>query len=223
MRHRKAGRKLGRNASHRRAMFRNMASALFEHEQIVTTVAKAKELRPYVEKLITIARKGAAAERQAGTLRDKASEHDKRAQDLLEEARRHGTDTDAGKRSIENRRGVLQERYKLLAEWRRAVAPVLHARRLLIARLGNHRIEDDEEHDTVVQKLIKTIGPRFSDRPGGYTRIVRLTKRRLGDAGPTALIALVTSDSTTLRQKRSAESAEPAGSGAGKRREASGE
>src|ERR1700730_13909041 len=58
MRHLKAGRQLGRNASHRRAMFRNMAMALFRHERIVTTVAKAKEARPFIEKLITLARKG---------------------------------------------------------------------------------------------------------------------------------------------------------------------
>src|SRR5437762_6836553 len=57
MRHRKAGRRLGRNASHRRAMFRNMAMALFRHERIITTVAKAKEARPFIEKLITLAKK----------------------------------------------------------------------------------------------------------------------------------------------------------------------
>jgi large subunit ribosomal protein L17 len=58
MRHLKAGRRLGRNAAHRLAMFRNMAMALFRHERIVTTVAKAKEARPFIEKLITLAKKG---------------------------------------------------------------------------------------------------------------------------------------------------------------------
>ena len=196
-------------------MFRNMANALFEHERIVTTVAKAKELRPYVEKLITIARKGALANRGAETLRERASAHDKQSQDLLEEARRHGSDTDAGKKSIEKRRGVLQERYKLLAEWRRAVAPVLHARRRLIARIGNHHLEKNEEYDTVVQKLIQMIGLRYADRPGGYTRIVRLSKRRLGDAGPTALIALVTSDGAPPRKRR-AKPEEPVAAGKAK-------
>ena len=75
MRHLKRGRKLGRNASHRKAMFRNMANALFEHEEIVTTVAKAKELRPFAERLITLARAGALANRGAQKLREKASEH----------------------------------------------------------------------------------------------------------------------------------------------------
>ena len=60
MRHRVGGRKLQRTSSHRAALFRNMAAALIKHEQITTTTAKAKELRPYVEKLITLAKKGMA-------------------------------------------------------------------------------------------------------------------------------------------------------------------
>ena len=181
-------------------MFRNMANSLFEHEQIVTTVAKAKELRPFVEKLITVARKGASVNRDAQTLREKASEHDKRARDLLEEGRRLGLDTDKGRRVLQQRKQVLQERYQLLDEWRRANAPVLKARRLLISRLGKHAIEH-KDYDTVVHKLIGDIGPRFADRPGGYTRIVRLSKWRLGDAGPTAMISLVTTDGLPARRK----------------------
>ena len=64
MRHRVGGRKLGRTSSHRQAMFRNMAAALIKHEQITTTTAKAKELRPYVEKLITLAKKGGLSNRR---------------------------------------------------------------------------------------------------------------------------------------------------------------
>ena len=64
MRHRVAGRKLQRTTSHRNAMFRNMAAALIKHEQITTTVAKAKELRPYVEKLVTLAKKGGLSNRR---------------------------------------------------------------------------------------------------------------------------------------------------------------
>ena len=64
MRHRVGGRKLGRTSSHRTAMFRNMAAALIKHEQITTTTAKAKELRPYVEKLITLAKKGGLSNRR---------------------------------------------------------------------------------------------------------------------------------------------------------------
>ncbi len=74
MRHRKAGRKLNRTASHRKAMFANMAAALIEHEQIVTTLPKAKELRPIMDKLITLAKRGDLhARRQAiSRVRDKA-------------------------------------------------------------------------------------------------------------------------------------------------------
>jgi large subunit ribosomal protein L17 len=64
MRHRVGGRKLQRTASHRTALFRNQAAALIKHEQITTTLAKAKELRPYVEKLVTLAKKGGLANRR---------------------------------------------------------------------------------------------------------------------------------------------------------------
>src|SRR6059058_2553511 len=99
MRHLKAGRKLNRNAAHRAALMRNLTCALIEHGRIITTVAKAKALRPFVEKLITLAKKG-----------------------------------------------------------------TLHARRLAVARLHNKKM---------VTKLFKEIAPRFSDRPGGYTRIIK--------------------------------------------------
>src|SRR5690242_5415458 len=117
MRHLNAGRKLSRNASHRAALLRNLARALIEHGRIITTLEKAKETRPFVEKLITLAKKG-----------------------------------------------------------------TLHARRLAIARLH------DKE---AVAKLFKEIGPRFADRPGGYTRIIRRAERRLGDAGKTAFLELL--------------------------------
>ena len=64
MRHRVGGRKLQRTSAHRIALFRNMSAALIKHEQITTTVAKAKELRPYVEKLITLAKKGGLSNRR---------------------------------------------------------------------------------------------------------------------------------------------------------------
>jgi large subunit ribosomal protein L17 len=118
VRHRRKGRKLGRDASHRKALYANMCGALFEHGRIETTEAKAKELRPIAEKLITLARKdpmNVAAQRQAvAFLRSKDSVHN----------------------------------------------------------------------------LFHTVGPRFTERPGGYTRIVKLGPR-LGDAAPMAYVELV--------------------------------
>ena len=116
MRHRKKGRHLGRTASHRRATLRNMATSLFRHERIETTEAKAKELRPFAERLITLARRGD-----------------------------------------------------------------LHARRLA------RRSIDDRE---VLGKLFEDLGPRFAERPGGYTRVLKLGARK-GDGADMALIELV--------------------------------
>src|SRR5438034_6226576 len=114
MRHLRAGRKLGRNASHRLALKRNLAKALFEHGRIITTVEKAKEVRPFVEKLITLAKEGS-----------------------------------------------------------------LHSRRLALAKLPDR---------AVVAKLFSEIAPRFADRSGGYTRVIKRHERRLGDAGKTAFL-----------------------------------
>ena len=103
MRHRVAGRILQRTSSHRAALFRNMAAALIKHEQITTTLAKAKELRPYVEKLITLAKKGGLSNR----------------------------------------------------------------------RLAHARMLDDAQ----LVKLFDTIAPRYADRSGGYTRIIKAVLR----------------------------------------------
>ena len=119
MRHGKAGRKLNRTASHRAAMFANMAASLIEHEQIVTTLPKAKELRPVVEKLVTLAKRGD-----------------------------------------------------------------LHARRLVAARIRN---------ETMVKKLFATIGPRYAERNGGYTRVLK-AGFRYGDNAPLAVIEFVDRD-----------------------------
>ncbi|MCS7014615.1 MAG: 50S ribosomal protein L17 [Gemmatales bacterium] len=149
MRHLKAGRKLGRNAAHRRALMRNLAWALFEHERITTTVAKAKELRRFVEPIITLARKG-----------------------------------------------------------------TLHARRLVLARMGGKKriwMADKDGNEIEVdlfKKLFQEIAPRYRDRPGGYTRIIKLATRRLGDAAPTAIIELV-KEPLRLKERRQATAQEP--------------
>ena len=116
MRHRKKGRKLNRTASHRRATLRNLATSLFQHGRIRTTTAKAKELRPYAERLITLAKRGD-----------------------------------------------------------------LHARRLAATKIQDR---------AVLGSLFDDIGPRFAERPGGYTRILKLGNRK-GDAAEMSLIELV--------------------------------
>jgi len=150
MRHRQAGRHLNRTAEHRISLFRNLSRALITHERIVTTLPKAKELRPYVEKLITLAKKAAVVIAAAP------------ADDQV------------------------------------AKIKALHYRRLAMATLGPlHGTgiydKDDEKvaNDTVLKKLFREIGPRFVNRAGGYTRIVKQHYRRLGDGGTTAIIELL--------------------------------
>jgi large subunit ribosomal protein L17 len=128
MRHNVGYRKLGRVTEHRIALLRNQAIALLRHEKIETTMPKAKELRPFVERLITIAKRGVAA----GGANGKA----------------------------------------------------LHARRLVLAELPDK---------AVVGKLFDTLAPRFAERPGGYTRILRVGFRR-GDAAEVAHVELVGSE-----------------------------
>ena len=117
MRHKVSTVKLGRTTSHRHAMMRNMAASLIDHERIITTLPKARAMRPFVEKLVTMAKEDSVA-----------------------------------------------------------------GRRLAFARLRNKE---------AVSKLFATIGPRFKARPGGYCRILKLAKPRLGDNGQRAMLEFV--------------------------------
>ena len=131
MRHRVAGRHLSRTSSHRLALRRNMVSSLFEHETISTTLEKAKEVKGFAEKLITLGKTGTLA-----------------------------------------------------------------SRRRAISLLNNRAIYEEQDGQnvkvgTVIGKLFSEIAPRYLDRPGGYTRIIRLSKRRLGDNGKLVLLQLV--------------------------------
>ena len=166
MRHRLKGRQLSRNASHRLALFRNLSRALITHESITTTVPKAKELRPFIEKLITLARKAVAA----------------------------NDGTDAGK------------------------IAALHYRRQAIMKLGpiagsgvyNKDSEQDGVNDTVLKKLFNVVGPRYAARPGGYTRILKLHQRRLGDGGEQALIEFMKDDEAKVTGSTTKRAAAPA-------------
>jgi large subunit ribosomal protein L17 len=173
MRHRKRGRVLGRSPSHRKALLRNLASALFLTEldkdefldekqapkvkgRIITTLQKAKEVRPLVERCVTIACQ---------------------AQGALEDAKK--LSTDAERNSNEWRKWRKSKQWQ---QWAAAMAPVVKARRRLIRMLGRKR---------AAQLCFEVVAPRFVDRPGGYTRIMKLATPRLGDAGTRAILEFV--------------------------------
>ena len=142
MRHRVAGRRLSRTKEHRLAMRRNLVASLIQHETVSTTIEKAKEVKPFAEKLITLAKKGTLA-----------------------------------------------------------------ARRRAIALLGNRDIVDYEDGravktGTIIGKLFSELGPRYLDRPGGYTRIIRLSLRRLGDNGQLVLLQLIGADETLEKKDK---------------------
>ncbi len=160
MNHRRRGRKLNRNASHRLALFRNLSRALITHESIRTTVPKAKELRPFVEKLITLAKNAAKLTAADATANRVAALHLRR-QAMAKLGPMHGT-------GVYDKAGALVE--------------------------GN---------DTVLKKLFNVLGPRFVDRPGGYTRVLKLTYRRLGDAGETAVIELMKEGEVKTKVRKS--------------------
>ena len=133
---------MSRTKEHRLALRRNLAASLFQHETISTTMEKAKEVKPFAEKLITLARKGTLA-----------------------------------------------------------------ARRRAIALLGNRDIIADEDGEpvrkgTVVGKLFSELGPRYLDRAGGYTRIIRLSLKRLGDNGQLVLLQLVGADESSKKHAK---------------------
>jgi len=191
MRHRRKGRVLGRSPSHQRALLRNLASALMLTERdaeagevgapkvagrIITTLAKAKEVRPLVERCITIAKRGLIS---------------------IEQAREFGTSADRNSAAWKQWR--TSDRW---TQWARAVSPAVAARRRVLQLLG------DKQATRIV---FEKIAPRFVDRPGGYTRILKLATPRLGDAGPRAMIEFVGAEVAAGRsQAPKVEAARPA-------------
>ena len=171
MRHRRKGRVLGRSPAHRKALFSNMVAAIFLTERetteldtnapkvpgrIITTLEKAKEIRPLVEKCITIAKKGLAAEAKAV--------------EFATTAERGSDEWKAWRKSDQ------------WSKWADAKAPAITARRRVFAIIRD---------ELALSVLFSTIAPRFMDRPGGYCRIMRLAKPRLGDNGTRAILEFV--------------------------------
>lgn len=185
MRHKVAGRTLNRNASHRKAMFRNMAASLIKtlrdtegaennakvHGRITTTIPKAKELRPFIEKLITLAKKGII--------------HDKNVAQFSTSAERNSAEWKAWKES---------DRYQ---KWLHASAPANEARRRAFAALRDKK---------AVEILFADLAPKFADREGGYTRILKLAKFRIGDATRHAFIEFVGENDREKRERKSRKS-----------------
>ena len=181
MRHRMRGRKLGRNASHRKAMFRNMATSLIKTldpaedvenrpkvaGRIITTVPKAKELRPRIEKLITLAKRAAS--------------HEQRAQEFA---------TDAEKGSDGWKEWRNSEKWQA---WSQAMAPAVTLRRRAFATLRDRH---------AVNILFSDLAERFVGRNGGYTRVIKLATVRLGDAGQQALIEFVGENDRVKNSKK---------------------
>jgi len=198
MRHRKRGRKLGRSPKHQRALRKMLATALFLTERdaefddnkpkvkgrIITTISKAKEVRPLVEKCITVARKGLTAEQAAGEF---------------------GTTAERGSDAYNSWR-----KSDKWVKWNQAIAPAVAARRRCLQLIGDKQ---------AVRVLFAEVAPRFIDRPGGYTRILRLAKPRLGDAGTRAVLEFVgVRDRVVERSVRPTFEGEPAPEGAPKKK-----
>jgi len=185
MRHQKSGRKLGRDSAHRKALYANLTNALIEHGRIKTTLAKAKEVRPVAEQMITLGKRGDLhAHRQAvAFLRSKTATHAlfadvaplyaNLAGSLIEHGRIRTTEAKA--------KAVKPFAEQMITLGKRGD---LAARRQAIAEL---RSQD------VVHQLFADVAPRFVDRPGGYTRIVKLGPRQ-GDAADMVYLELVDFD-----------------------------
>ncbi len=188
MRHRIRGRKLGRSPSHRRAMLRNMACSLIRTldqdeddptrakiaGRIVTTLPKAKELRPFVEKLVTLAKKGRQHELAAAEIK---------------------SDVPAKVGHPEGRSEWKQFRESAeYAPWHAALAPAVACRRRAFSMLRDK---------LAVTILFEELADRFADRPGGYTRVIKLATVRLGDAGRQALIEFVGDDDKVEKRESS--------------------
>jgi large subunit ribosomal protein L17 len=168
MKHRVKSRKLNRQSSHHRAMQRNLAQSLFQHGQITTTVEtveKAKDVRPFVEKLITLARTA-----REGSITARRQIH----------------------KLLSDRSFIAPERQSAYDDLPLAKrAKTLKARSGRRYRAGAAKGKLAFTGETITHKLLTSVAQRFAGRPGGFTRLIRLGKRRLGDGGELAMLQFV--------------------------------
>lgn len=169
MRHRRAGYRLTRTSSHRDAMLRNLAAAVFEHGQITTTIPKAKAVQPLVEKIITDAKKGDLAARRRVIAKLGG---DRQAFEWMY----------LPKKATEEEKNHVNQ----LREFREGFFPLPKSEEVERNRYGELR-----KAPKLVKHIFDNVAPKFADRPGGYTRIVKLGRHRIGDAAELCVLQFV--------------------------------
>ncbi|MCW5765361.1 MAG: 50S ribosomal protein L17 [Phycisphaeraceae bacterium] len=176
MRHRKAGYKLGRTTAHRTATLRNLACSLFEHGQITTTIPRAKAVQPMVEKIITTAKKGGRhARRQViATLG-----WDRPGFEWLWQPNENAVKADETLKPIAERAQAMADRASKFFD-------IPKASEVELNRYGEVR-----KAPKIVKHIFDNVAPRFRDRAGGYTRVVKLGRHRIGDGGELCVIQFV--------------------------------
>ncbi len=166
MRHGRAGYRLGRTSTHRTSTLRNLAAGLFEHGQIVTTIPKAKAVQPFVEKIITSAK--------SGTLSDRRNVIAKLGGDRMgfEWLYLPKKATDAEKEHVQKMRDIAGQFFDLPEN----------------SEVERNRYGELRKSPRLVKHIFDHIAPRFADRSGGYTRIVKLGRHRIGDGSELCLL-----------------------------------
>jgi large subunit ribosomal protein L17 len=166
MRHGRAGYRLGRTSTHRTSTLRNLAAGLFEHGQIVTTIPKAKAVQPFVEKIITSAK--------SGTLSDRRNVIAKLGGDRMgfEWLYLPKKATDAEKEHVQKMRDIAGQFFDLPEN----------------SEVERNRYGELRKSPRLVKHIFDHIAPRFADRSGGYTRIVKLGRHRIGDGTELCLL-----------------------------------
>jgi large subunit ribosomal protein L17 len=169
MRHRKAGSKLGRTTAHRLATLRNLAASLFEHGQIVTTIPRAKAVQPFVEKIITSAK--------GGTLHDRRLVIAKLGWDRpgFEWLYMAKNASENEKKSIESAADRAKKFFDIPSG----------------TDVERNRYGELRKAPKLAKHIFESVAPRFKDRNGGYTRIVKLGMHRIGDGGELCVLQFV--------------------------------